>query len=169
MHKPLTREHISEIERRRAAIHEAGHVVMARHIGLTNVSAWLEEMPDSADDIYEKLWIGHTTYLKSGIIGKKLSDKKLAMFAVAGAVSECCWQRNSYDETLDYDTWYDADTMSESDWGGCRCEPGDPSPQLLSTIEAVFLLFDRETGKLWPALLSESLRLIVTSRRTRTK
>jgi hypothetical protein len=170
MHKPLTREHISAIDRRRAAIHEAGHVVMARHIGLTNVSAWLEEMPDSADDIlYEKLWIGHTTYLQSGIIGKKLSDKKLAMFAVAGAVSECCWQRNSYDETLDYDTWYDADTMSESDWAGCRCEPGDPSPQLLSTIEAVFLLFDRETGKLWPALLSESRRLIVTSRRTRTK
>ena len=103
MHKPLTREHISAIDRRRAAIHEAGHVVMARHIGLTNVSAWLEEMPDSADDIlYEKLWIGHTTYLQSGIIGKKLSDKKLAMFAVAGAVSECCWQRNLYDETLDY-------------------------------------------------------------------
>src|ERR1035437_7092778 len=55
MHKPLTREHISAIDRRRAAIHEAGHVVMARHIGLTNVSAWLEEMPDSADERLQQL------------------------------------------------------------------------------------------------------------------
>jgi len=76
-----------------AAIHEAGHVVMARHIGLTNVSAWLEEIQDFADDIlYDKLWIGHTTYLQSGINGKTISTKKLAMFAVAGAVAECCWQ-----------------------------------------------------------------------------
>jgi len=33
------------------------------------------------------------------------------MFAVACAVAECCWQRNSYDETLKDDTWYDADIM----------------------------------------------------------
>ena len=168
MYKPLRRERISATDRRGAAIHEAGHVVMARHIGLTNVSARLEETPDSANDIFcNKLWIGHTRYLKSGVTSEKLSDKRLMMFAVAGAVAEFCWQQDTYDETLD--AWDEPDAMSESDWAGCRCEPGNPSPQLLRIIEMVFSLLDREGGTLWPMLLSEARRLIVNSRETATK
>jgi hypothetical protein len=162
MFKPLTRKRISARDRRIAAIHEAGHITMARHIGLTAISAWLVEMPGAGK--YEKLWIGHTRFLSPSVLKRKIPHMKFAMFAVAGAVAECCWQRTSYDETVDYDTWNEEDAMSESDWASCRCEPGNPSTQLLTTIEAVFLLFDREVGKLWPPLLSEARRLIVNSR-----
>jgi hypothetical protein len=145
-------------DRRMAAIHEAGHVTMARNVGLDILAAWLEKTPDPG--VYDKLWIGHTRpYLK-----KKMSREKLAMFAVAGAVAECCWHRDSFDEMLDNDAWYDAAAMSDSDWACCRCEPGNPTPRLLKIIKTVFSLFDRQAGKLWPDLLVEARRLIEHSR-----
>ena len=156
----LSRKRISARDRRLAAVHEAGHVIMARHVGMAATSAWLEELPGSG--LYEKLWVGHTRYMSPTNL-KTISQKTLAMFAVAGAVAECCWKRDSFDE----DTWYDFDSMSATDWAGCGCEPGDPTDQTLDTIKVVFSLFDREVGKLWPTLSFEARRLILDSRETR--
>lgn len=152
MLNPYSRKRIAARDRRIAAIHEAGHVTMARHVGLTDVSAWLEETRDPGE--YDKLWIGHTRYPSPSI--SRISRRKLAMFAVAGTVAELCWQRETFAETLDFDMWLEPETMSESDWAGCDCEPGNPSPQLLKIIKTVFLLFDREAGKLWPDVVSEA-------------
>jgi hypothetical protein len=136
--------------------------MMARHVGLFAAYAWLEKLPDTG--IANKQWIGHTKVLS--IINKKITHKKYAMFASAGAVAEFFWQRVSVDEALDTEVWYDSNIMSKSDWAGCRCEPGNPTLQLLKTIKTVFSLFDRKAGKLWPALLFEARCLIENSRHT---
>jgi hypothetical protein len=150
-------------DRRMAAIHEAGHLTMARHVGLHAASASLEKIQDASTSIMDtRLWVGKTRYLQSGIIGKPLSYRKMAMFAVAGAVAESCWQRESFDEEF----WYDDMAMSVSDWAGCKCEPGNPSPKLLKIIAETYSLFDYQTGQLWPVLLREAHRLIKSSRRS---
>jgi hypothetical protein len=81
----MTRMRIAARDRRMVAIHEAGHVTVARHVGWVGVSAWLEKTPDPG--ICEKLWIGHTRYLSPSIINKKIYNKNIDMFAVAGAVA----------------------------------------------------------------------------------
>jgi hypothetical protein len=74
MSKPLSRKRVSARDRRLAAVHEAGHVTMGRHIGLNAVFAWLEEIRDPGE--YDKLWIGHTEYQPPSILEKKISRKK---------------------------------------------------------------------------------------------
>ena len=155
---------IAARDRRNSAIHEAGHVTIGRHIGLAAICAWLEKTPSPGS--YDKLWVGHTRYTSSSILVGKMPRKKLPLFAVAGAVAEFCWQQVTFDETLGDECWHDVDTMSESDWAGCGCAPGNPTRQLFKTVETVFALLDREAGALWPALLSEARRLIVDSRET---
>jgi hypothetical protein len=158
----ISPQRIAAKDRRVSAIHEAGHVTMARHIGLQCVSASLQKVSGQVDLIEQKLWVGQTRYLRPEALGKKLSYRKRAMFAVAGAVAECCWRRESFDEA--YEGWYDEDSMSDSDWAGCNCEPGNPTRRLFQTIEEVFSLFDRGTGKLWPVVLKEARWLIVEGR-----
>jgi hypothetical protein len=46
---------------------------------------------------------GHTRYLSPQTLNQKMPRKKLAMFAVAGAVAEICWQHVAFDESLDDD------------------------------------------------------------------
>jgi hypothetical protein len=164
MIKPMKPVRIAARDRRNTAIHEAGHVTIGRHVGLKAVSAWLEETSNPGP--YDKLWVGKMRYLSPTIFGGKLPRKKLALVAVAGAVADCCWQKYTFEDSYDDDFWLDEDAMSESDWLGCGCDPGNPTRQLFKTIETVFSLLDREAGALWPALLSESRRLIEGSRET---
>lgn len=159
---------VEAIDRRIAAIHEAGHVVMGRHVGLSIVSAWLEKTPNPQDWHADKLWIGHTRFLKhrlskkspARLLKRTISKRETAMIAIAGAIAEQCWQRADLHEEL----WHDADVMSPSDWSMCRCHPGEPDRKLLAVITEVFSLFDRKKGNLWPALLEEARQLIVDSR-----
>jgi hypothetical protein len=60
---PLSPRRISARDRRRAAVHEAGHLVMARHLGIVNLGAEIHKIQPR--DIYEKEWIGsfrHSTF-----------------------------------------------------------------------------------------------------------
>jgi hypothetical protein len=154
-------ERMAAKDRRRAAIHEAGHVTIGRYIGLKAVSALLVKVEGGG--LCEKHWIGHTRYLSPQILNQKTPRKKLAMFSVAGAVAEFCWQHDTFEETLDYDAWSDENVMSSTDWAGCDCSPGRPTRQLFRTIEATFALLDRK-GELWAELLKEARLLIVMSR-----
>jgi hypothetical protein len=110
----------------------------------------------------KKIWIGKTTYLPPEMIGRTLPYKEKALFAVAGVVAECCWRRESFDDTQDF--WDEPDSMSETDWIGCGCEPGNPTSELLKIIKLAFSLFDCQTGKLWPRLMLEARWLIENSR-----
>jgi hypothetical protein len=80
------------------------------------------------------------------------------MVAVAGAVAEHCWNHITFDDGRD--SWYEPNVMSESDWAGTGCTPGEPSSDLLRVIEHTFSLFNPDTGILWPDLIKEARKLI---------
>jgi hypothetical protein len=150
---------ISARDRRVAAIHEAGHVTIGRHIGLVSISARLEKVSNPGID--DKFWIGHTQFFRPL---PPLPRKTMAMFSVAGAVAECCWKKYTFDSSIDDGLWFASEVMSASDWEGCGCTPGKPTQQLFKIIEATFALLDREQGSLWPRLLSEARHLIERNR-----
>jgi hypothetical protein len=109
----VTKRRIEARDRRMAAIHEAGHVTMARHVGLETFPASLERIPDASISVpYDKFWIGKTPYLTPESIGRELSDTKLAMFGVAGAVAERCWDAESFED--DEDFWDDRSQTGRS-------------------------------------------------------
>ena len=146
-----TVKRIAARDRRRVAIHEAGHIVMGRHVGIDTFRA--EIFPTYAQHTYDKLWIGKATYLRHS------NTRAMRMFAVAGAVAEDVWQGGEfYDED-----WYDHDAMSATDWAGAGCEPGKPLRIVLLAIERTYGLFD-PSGELWPKVLWEARRLIEESR-----
>jgi hypothetical protein len=108
----LSLKRIIAMDRRKAAIHEAGHVVLARHLGELGAYARLERTfaPDVA---CEKQWAGHTEFN----LNKLCSRRAKIMIAVAGAVAEYCWKRWDFEE----DSWYDPNVMSPTDWALARC------------------------------------------------
>jgi hypothetical protein len=56
----LTPSQSSARERRHAAVHEAGHVVVARHVGLRVLEAGIRK--NELQDGDEKEWIGSVQY-----------------------------------------------------------------------------------------------------------
>lgn len=141
--------------RRLTAIHEAGHFTIGRHVGLLTFDARImKNLPRQPD---EKFWIGDTTWSPQGA-----TRTKIRMFAVAGAVAECCWMGETFEDTLD--GWDEPAAMSQTDWDFSGCAPGEPSRQLMRTIEKVFALLDRTDGKLWRDVLLTARRLIKESR-----
>src|SRR5262245_12197464 len=117
-------------DRRLAAIHEAGHVTLARHLDAQVACAWLENNYRS-DPLSEKQWIGHC-HFKFDKSPSRKTKTLVAMVAVAGAVAEQCWQREPF---FFPEAWYDPHIMSESDWDCTTCTPGNPSLELFRIIE----------------------------------
>src|SRR5688572_4848564 len=84
-------------DRRLAAVHEAGHLVIARHFRLITASARI--FPTGATSDLEKLWVGNFRYSARMLVGKRDPHVKqarpsvLRAVAVAGKVAELCWQR----------------------------------------------------------------------------
>ena len=149
----LSLKRIMARDRRLAAIHEAGHVTSARHLGVLVTSAWLEKNSDS-DPLSEKQWTGHSA------VSFGPSRRTNTMVAVAGAAAEQCWQRQPFEG----DAWYDPDFMSASDWAITGCTPGEPSLELFEVVEDMFSLFEPRTGRLWPELIKEARSLMVRAR-----
>lgn len=153
---PARRAEVSAKDRRYAAIHEAGHVVIAKYLGLTNVQAEIRKI--DPQDYTEKEWVGSTRCLMEGA-----GSNTRIMVAVAGAVAEACWDNGIFDEL--YITLQDfPEQMSQPDWEMSGCSPGEISEQFWDAMEQVFELLGRDTGKLWGALLTEARGLIERSR-----
>lgn len=166
--KAGTRRRAEAIDRRMAAIHEAGHVVIARHLGIVAPSASI--FPTGTRNEWEKQWVGKASFYRYVIIGKRKQrvepapERAQQMLGVAGAVAEFCWQGESARDIEETECWHDPDVMSGTDWEGTGCAPGEPTRQLFRAIDRVFSLFDRETGKLFPHVTREARRLIEESR-----
>ena len=141
-------------DRRMAAIHEAGHVVISRRAGLLVESAWIEptDNPVWPD---EKTWIGHT---RLGSSLTKCAPHERRMIGVAGAVAEAVWSGDDVDEE---EQWQWREVMSESDWHIVGCAPGDPDEACFAAINQTATLL---AGSLRRPLLREARRLIVESR-----
>ncbi|UFW42307.1 hypothetical protein [Bradyrhizobium sp. WSM471] len=153
---PVRRAKTFAADRRHAAVHEAGHVVVARYLGLSIVHAEIRKI--EPQDYSEKQWVGSTQCLMLGA-----DPSTCIMVAVAGAVAEACWGNEIFDEL--YITLQESpEKMSQADWEMSGCSPGEVSEQFWDAMEQVFELLNRETGKLWNTLLTEARGLIEKSR-----
>jgi hypothetical protein len=152
-------------DRRMAAIHEAGHLVIARMFGFPG-SAWI--WPN--DQPEEKTWLGRTKRcpiisVNHGKVRVKTPTKSQdRMIAVAGAVAEACWQdRAIWRVAVEWD-WDDPVVMSDSDWHLSGCPIGRPSPALYTAIDKVEALLRSDCGALWPSLCQTARDLIIENR-----
>lgn len=139
-------------DRRKAAVHEAGHVVVARHLGMyaSHAILWKNQRP-AADD---KLWLGRAFI---GPRMESLAPDQVRMIAVAGAVAEEVWSHGTMDCPEDFFMWPEA--MSAADWAMAGYEPGCLDDGGLDAVEHVAVLLT-PGGELWPRLVEEARRLI---------
>ena len=112
--KTINLKRIEARDRRLAAIHEAGHHVMARHRGMHEVDSWIERAGDPTR--YETSWVGHCEW-RNPSPGSRRRD---TMIGVAGMVAENCGKPGMIQIawTDIYDLLDDPDCMSNSD---CAC------------------------------------------------
>ncbi|KQR77598.1 hypothetical protein [Rhizobium sp. Leaf341] len=137
-------------DRRLAAIHEAGHVLMAIHLGY-RAKAWVNPN-ETGDPFGEKTWVGHMTMRG---MPEERDHPHVRMVAVAGMVAEELWKNGHDEEYAETWRWEDAlkdeDIMSYSDWRLAGCEPGEPDDdlhQVVATVAALFMhhLWTQLTG-----------------------
>jgi hypothetical protein len=124
-------------DRRRVALHEAGHVAIARHVGI-RASAAIFRHAD-ADAMNEKTWSGQASFDMRTF--NRRSIIRTTMVAVAGAIAEDADSRDSDPDLFD---WYEPDIMSESDWRFAYCAPGEPNPTLFRAARRVHDLLHGE-------------------------
>ena len=136
------------------AMHEAGHVVVARHVGARNVSAHIFRRCDATIE-GDKSWGGQARWFE---LDRKLSPARRLMVGVAGTIAEDVWRGNDMDDLNDSGLWTDEAIMSPTDWDMTGCDPGEPTPLFM---QAVRLVADLLTGPLRAELLATARRLIV--------
>jgi hypothetical protein len=137
-------------DRRMAAVHEAGHVVIARRLGLEIVSAWIVPNDGEPD---ERTWAGRVQIRRP----HEADEVSRRMVGVAGPVAEYLWRGGWIED------YFPDEAMSESDWHLAGCEPDKPDDALMDAIGEVGQMFARG-GSGWQDLIAESRRLIVASR-----
>lgn len=147
---------IAVIERRSAAVHEAGHLVVGRFVGLRDVDAWIFPRPEAGVD--QKTWGGKAEFSSTQV--QRLPALERRMFAVAGSVAERCWRREFVDPWL----WQEPAMMSSTDWQTSRCAPGDVDELLERAIQRTGGLLEAERGELWHELCRVAHALIQDAR-----
>ncbi|WP_413709370.1 hypothetical protein [Rhizobium sp. Rhizsp82] len=124
-------------DRRLAAIHEAGHILVAIQLGYT-ATGWIHPN-DAHDPLSEKLWLGHTS------IRNLRDDDHRRLIAVAGMVAERLWKHGHDEELSESYAWendlLDDNSMSESDWRMAGCEPAYPDDDMFSVVPEVARFF----------------------------
>ena len=154
----MTTTQIEAKDRRGAGVHEAGHLVIGRHLGLRSGLAWI--FPTRSETQEDKMWGGQFSFI--GIELKKLSLRRQMMIGIAGFVAERSWERYTKPEEwqLDYaEALVEPDEMSKTDWALARHRPGDPTSKLVQACADVDALL-LPGGLLWSALLVETRRLM---------
>ena len=157
----MTQKRILAWDRRNAAVHEAGHHVMAQLCGIEPVAAWIE--PTETPRKNEKLWIGHfqsKTPSRSSPRSIPRLTRITKLVAVAGSVAEYCWRGEEVDP--DY-WWMFPEIMSPADWREAGCNPGQPDDACFRAIDRAGELLSRN-GLLWDDLVSTARQLIYESR-----
>jgi len=151
--RPDSPKRVIARERRLAAVHEAGHVVVAGRFDLYPDVARIFRAESPARE--GRVWIGRVHFPGLGL----LSALERRMLGCAGAMAELSWQR----EEIHADYWIEADHMSESDWHLAGCPLGEPDDICLEAIEELEYLLS-EDGPLWDDLLRQARQLIVDAR-----
>ena len=157
-------------ERRLAAIHEAGHVVIARSFGMVCQG---EIYPTHTSDLArERTWTGRIFRQMSGKRRGRLivpTKKQLRMIAVAGAIASTYWQNRKIVRREPRLDWWDSIWWSEmykTDWqlAECPARVRNPDKKLCAAAKEVAALLKPVGGQLWPSLLLIARELIEDSR-----
>jgi hypothetical protein len=137
-------------------VHEAGHVVIAKMLG---IPAWAYidvhsgiKFESDFDFRSERIWYGRTRWF-----GDTATEDQSRLIGVAGAVAELSWLREPVDEFF-------ADRMSESDCLMAQCDPDEPDDKCMEAVDAVYRVL-RPCGSHWHDLLVEARKLILGSQR----
>jgi hypothetical protein len=128
----LTKVEIWVRDRRKAALHEAGHIIIANECGVSaygHIFAHHNPAPD------EKRW-GGKAVISDPKRFSRLSRLKRCMIAVAGAVGELDEEDLEFPEELS-EYWLEPERMSLKDWEMAECNPGNPHRSCCRAIEAV--------------------------------
>lgn len=151
-------------DRRYAAVHEAGHYVVAAYFGVPDLSAWIYRSDASPDDIERKGWLGHFRYPRNAMA--RLSRRRRAAVALAGWAAERAWEGRHSEEPDEW--WHSAlwehNVMSSADWCEAGCEPGQPTRPVFRAAELARGLLNPAGGVLWHPLLAAT-RILVRSGR----
>src|ERR1700730_14271490 len=84
--KGIILKRIEARDRRLAAMHEAGHDVMASHRGMHEVESWIERVGDPTR--HDTSWVGHCRWRNPS----RVSKVTRCMIGVAGMVAEELWK-----------------------------------------------------------------------------
>jgi hypothetical protein len=152
--RPLFGKQKEAHDRRDAAVHEAGHMVMTREIW---ARSFMNEPSGLTARIFRVEGGTRRGSTWNGVFGfypwPDMSLLEKAMVGVAGVVAVERWRRRSLQDV-------DWDTMSSVDWEICDCERGKPKAYMLEAISAVSALFVPNNADLWSKLRKEARRLI---------
>jgi len=157
------------MNKRMAAYHEAGHAVVARHLGLpfTQAGIWQERVTRSDGSTF-KLWVGEVKAAYG-----RLSPHKQRIASVAGSVAVYCADMIEHRSPEGYgELMFDeiADRMSENDWTlfyeghSVTDDPGTISAARWrawhKAMKQTYALFNPETSPLWKELQREQRKLM---------
>lgn len=141
-------------DRRTAAIHEAGHVVVGRHMGVKVFGAGIRRNIGH-DSPLEKNWGGSTEFDRNAPI------HSLALMGVAGMVAEAVWRREDLDDLIERTD--EAACMSASDW---KMVASYERQDFEGLVKEAYSLLNRDGGELWKPLLIEAnglMRIVGTA------
>jgi hypothetical protein len=167
-HRYLT-VRLEAIDRRRAAIHEAGHLEMARHFGVHGLetSIWPISQDDPNHDIMlGSSWFGQMRYPLAIPRISQLSEIRRMMIAVSGAMAVTVWRgqfepepdaHSAVNAYIDDHGETDTDQMSVTDWDMSGCDRGNWTPKLIRSAERAY---DLLRGPLWAPLCQTARALI---------
>jgi hypothetical protein len=151
---------LSALERRIAAIHEAGHVVVGHHLGCELVGCHITARIIRNENAHlferERTWWGCANF--SAV--NRLDSLQRRTIACAGFAAERCWRGDN----LDPDLWKNPSVMSQMDWAMAECEPGKADRLCVIAINRLGPLLSMG-GPLWDDLLRQARQLIIDSRR----
>jgi hypothetical protein len=136
---------ISDNDARDSAVHEAGHAVVARHLGSDDVTAYIERT-GTTNPLLEKAWIGQC---RSHTLG--LSDLDKRRIGIAGWAA--LYVEHDPDTYYVMDDLTDPNAMSPSDWSQVGVPPGDPDGEVEKLAEEIIGLL---RGPLRAALYAEA-------------
>jgi hypothetical protein len=143
------------LDRRDAAVHEAGHLVVARKFQQED-GVWNPAMAACIFRVDGTTPAGRTWNGDFNFFPFSMPPAQKAMVGVAGIVAVTQWRRQCLSDI----NWKEPDTLSPRDWDFCGCEPGKPQIDLRETAVKVAALVERETGPLWSELCVEARHLI---------
>jgi hypothetical protein len=155
----LYRKRVFAMDRRMAAIHEGGHLVIARMLKLPVLDAWIAPTTNNYPWGINRTWTGQVVL--GPFIKKKYTKSKKRLIGVAGVVAEQRWCGADPSDDVD---WHDPHITSESDWEDIGCDPGEPNDACFNAINQVAVLLARDAGPLWPSLIEVARCLIIRSR-----